>query len=169
MIDVIDNYFTNETFSQVIKIIESNSWRHIKKMNPNAENDHQFHFLQEYIEDKDPDFLKKFCNLILSPYLKLKKIKSVAVRRIRTNLFIKTLPYNHEGGFHVDYLVTDEKDFTLLIYLEDSNGATEFKHQGKKIISKKNKAIIFPTNLEHQTIFQTDKLFRYNINVNFKI
>ena len=45
MIDIIHNYFTNETFSQVIKIIESNNWNHVKKMNPSSVNEHQFHFL----------------------------------------------------------------------------------------------------------------------------
>ena len=169
MIDIIHNYFTSETFSEVIKIIESKNWMMYKKMNPKAENEHQFQFIQDYTNDKDKDFTAKFSKLILSPYAKLKKINSLDILRVRTNLYIKTLPYSHEGGFHVDRTVTNEKDFTLLIYLEDSNGATEFKYQGKKIISEKNKAIIFPTSLEHQTIFQTDKLFRYNINVNFKL
>ena len=169
MIDIIHNYFTNETLSHVIKVIDTKPWSLFKKMNSNSQNEHKFHFLQEYREDKDLDFVKKFGQIILSPYLKIKKIKSVSIQRMRTNLFIKTLPYNHVGGFHVDRQVTNERDFTLLIYLEDSNGATEFKYQSKKIISEKNKAIIFPTSLEHQTIFQTDKLFRYNINVNFRV
>tara|TARA_B100000767_G_scaffold260385_1_gene271012 strand:- start:565 stop:1074 length:510 start_codon:yes stop_codon:yes gene_type:complete len=169
MIDIIHNYFTSESFSKVIKIIETQNWRHLKTMNPNSRDEHQFAFIQEYLKDKDQDFVKNFSNLILSPYLRFKKINSVELLRIRTNLYIKTLPYHQEGGFHIDRSVTDERDFTLLIYLEDSNGATEFKHQGKKIISEKNKAIVFPTSLEHQTIFQTDKLYRYNINVNFKV
>jgi hypothetical protein len=169
MIDIIHNYFIDAIFSEVIKVIESNNWRHAKKMSPNQKNENQFAFIQDYMKDKDQDFINKFGQIILSPYLNLKKIKSVNIQRIRTNLYIKTLSYNLEGGFHIDRFVTNERDFTLLIYLEDSNGATEFKYQNKKIISEKNKAIIFPTSLEHQTIFQTDKLFRYNINVNFRI
>tara|TARA_B110000003_G_C16605308_1_gene517277 strand:- start:395 stop:904 length:510 start_codon:yes stop_codon:yes gene_type:complete len=169
MIDIIHNYFTSEAFSNVIKIIETKKWKHLKIMNPNSRDEHQFAFVQEYLEDKDQDFVKNFSNLIISPYLKFKKINSVELLRIRTNLYIKTLPHHYGGGFHFDRAVTTERDFTLLIYLEDSNGATEFKHQGKKIISEKNKAIVFPTSLEHQTIFQTDKLYRYNINLNFRI
>ena len=53
MIDIINNYFTNETLSQVIKVIETKPWGLFKKMNPNQQNEHQFHFLQEYKEDKD--------------------------------------------------------------------------------------------------------------------
>jgi len=53
MIDIIHNYFTNETLSQVIKVIETKPWSLFKKMNKNSQNEHQFHFLQEYKEDKD--------------------------------------------------------------------------------------------------------------------
>ena len=57
------------------------------------------------MKDKDQDFVNKFGQIVLSLYLNLQKIKSVDVQWMRTNFFIKTLSYNHEGGFHVDTLV----------------------------------------------------------------
>jgi hypothetical protein len=60
----------------------------------------------------------------------------------------------------------DEDHKTLLYYIEDSNGYTEF-NDGQKVESKRNRAVIFDAHLIHQTVTQTDKLFRTNININY--
>ena len=64
---------------------------------------------------------------------------------------------------------------SLLLYLEDSNGKTDFKNvqifdgiKIKAVDSFANRALIFPSTCEHQTLTQTDVTFRTNINMNFK-
>ena len=86
------------------------------------------------------------------------------------SISFKSFPLSLFGrgmGYHED--MDDENIFTLLLYLEDSNGGTQFKDNGRKIKSKRNRAIIFPARVEHQTVMQTNTLFRMNININFAV
>ena len=46
-------------------------------------------------------------------------------------------------------------------------GYTELEN-GEKVNTVKNRALIFDAHLYHQTVTQTDSLFRRNININFK-
>ena len=76
-------------------------------------------------------------------------------------------------GYHKD-MFTDNY-LSLLLYLEDSNGKTEFKDvqifdnmKMKTVDSFANRALIFPSICMHQTVTQTDITFRTNINMNFK-
>ena len=85
---------------------------------------------------------------------------------MRVNLFINTDNKNEGKGFHQD-IINDDEMKTLLFYLEDSNGYTEFK-DGKIVESKKNRAVVFNSSVLHQTVMQTDTIFRRNININFK-
>ena len=85
------------------------------------------------------------------------------------NMFLKTVDYQNELGYHIDLDGSYNSDFiTMLIYLEDSNGYTQFKDTKEKIESKRNRALIFNSSIEHQTITQTDIPIRRNININFK-
>ena len=69
-------------------------------------------------------------------------------------------------GYHQD--IDDSKDYkTLLLYFETNNGYTEFE-TGEKIPSVENSALIFDANKMHQTVTQTDMMFRRNININYK-
>ena len=70
-------------------------------------------------------------------------------------------------GYHVD-TPHDEGLLSLLLYLEDSDGGTQFKDNGRIIRSKQNRAIVFPAYQLHQTVMQTNTLYRTNININFR-
>ena len=69
-------------------------------------------------------------------------------------------------GYHRD-IEDSEEVMTLLLYLEDSDGGTQFKETGEKVLSKRNRAVVFPAHLEHQTVSATNVLFRSNVNINF--
>ena len=94
------------------------------------------------------------------------------VWRSRTNIFIKTKTFpfslfDRGMGYHRD--VEDSPHMhTLLLYLEDSDGGTQFKDNGRIIRSKRNRAVIFPAHKMHQTIMQTNSLYRTNVNINFE-
>tara|TARA_R100000008_G_scaffold9746_1_gene4914 strand:+ start:588 stop:908 length:321 start_codon:yes stop_codon:yes gene_type:complete len=103
----------------------------------------------------------------MGPYMRAKKGRIVLLRA-RTNLYIKTKLFPTGMGVHKD--IPDGgplKFFTLILYMEDSNGKTHFKDSGRKVISKRNRAVIFSSHLDHQTIPHTNILFRYHININF--
>ena len=110
-------------------------------------------------------------SIVMDPYLN-SSIRKVQVLRSRANCFIrnKSFPFSLFGrgmGYHHD--VNHDDIFTLLLYLEDSNGGTQFEDNGRKIMSKRNRAIIFPARIQHQTVMQTNTLFRMNININFGV
>ena len=54
---------------------------------------------------------------------------------------------------------------TCVIYLNDNNGYTEFR-DGKKILSVKNTAVVFDSNLEHRGVPSTDTR-RLVLNINY--
>ena len=64
-------------------------------------------------------------------------------------MFIRTSDYPVEMGYH--WTVEDNPGiYSLLLYNEDSDGATQFK-DGEKILSKRNSAILFDGMKTHQT------------------
>ena len=111
--------------------------------------------------------------LIISPYAKSCN-KDIEIVRARTNFFIRTrlFPFFRGMGYHQDVADIDirtmGKHYTLLFYLQDSNGGTQFKEDGKIIKSKRNRAVVFSSDMQHQTFAQTNILFRTNININFR-
>ena len=97
--------------------------------------------------------------------------KSVSVYRFRVNLFGREQE-SRGLGYHKDMDMDDW--LSLLLYLEDSNGKTEFENvqmfdgvKMKAVDSFANRALIFPSTCEHQTLTQTNVTFRTNINMNF--
>jgi hypothetical protein len=155
--EIKDNFLDKDIFDDVFKIITSNGfpWYTVDNVNP-ASKDDDFQFLHTLIENGEvnSDYID-IVNKVCSP------LDKVIVTRARVNLFTKT--EKQKGlGFHIDR----PNSKTLLLYLEDSNGYTEFK-TGEKIKSVSNRAVIFNSEDLHQTVNQTDVNFRRNININF--
>ena len=166
MIKIIDNFLDVSVLNNIKNIINTDDydWCLWKQANSNS-TEGQFQFAHVYMNDnviiKNMD--DNIINFIMQKYTNDTN-KNLTICRARVNLFLKTKT-NLGFGYHVD--IYDSNDFsTLLLYLEDSNGCTEFKN-GQKIQSKENRAIIFPANVEHQTVSHTDIQFRTNININF--
>ena len=166
---IYDNYLSDEEFSKIENFIEDSSfqWNLVKQLNSNSKPG-DFVFIHESSD-------KEKSNSVFT--LLIKKIfskndysdgvnKKIQIGRMRVNLFINTDNKNEGKGFHQDIINYDEMK-TLLFYLEDSNGYTEFK-DGKIVESKKNRAVVFNSSVLHQTVMQTDTIFRRNININFK-
>lgn len=158
----------NEIFENILKTIntsESFPWFAYEKANHNSKFG-DYHFMHHLIFEGKIMSNHKFIIDEISKNIARYYRKNILVVRARINLF--TLQGNQNGlGFHKD--IEDSNGFkTLILYLENSNGMTEFKN-GKKIKSVKNRALVFDSHLEHQTIMQTDVTFRKNININFKV
>ena len=69
-----------------------------------------------------------------------------------------------EGGYHVDC----EHGWTAVYYVNTNNGYTKFK-KGKKITSKENRCVIFPSVIEHTGTTTSNEPFRCVINTNFSV
>ena len=164
MFKIIDNYLNTEDFETIKSFIESNdnfNWYLSTKANENSTDDRAFQFMHHWVG------YGKIKYQAVEPYLKIllrplkKKLK---VHRCKVNLFIKQ-EEPIKMGFHTD--IDRNNINTLLLYLQDSNGYTEF-HNGEKVESKENRALIFSSNIKHQTVSQTDTMFRTNINLNYE-
>ena len=159
MIDVIDNFLNENNFDEIFNIVSSNNfpWYTVDRLNENADNDNDFQLIHTIIHEGRPN--SDFTNII---DIACSPMPNINIYRARINLFTKT-HISKNYGFHKDM----DNAKTLLLYLENSNGYTEFK-DGKKIKSKKNRAVLFNSDYLHQTVSQTDVKFRRNININFK-
>jgi len=174
MYKIIENYLPENNFNDIINYIEYSHllWFFCRKPNKNSkETDFQLmHVMIDHgkkcfnFTDYEYDIVKK----LISPLNLNRKNKKFEITRLRMNMFLKTVDYQNELGYHVDLEAPYIGFKTLLLYLEDSNGYTEFKDTKERIESKRNRAIVFDSNIEHQTITQTDIPIRRNININFK-
>ena len=165
MFKIIDNYLDTGEFNKIKHHVESyNSfdWYLSPKANELSDDPRSFQFMHNMIWEGKPNYseVNEYVKILLRPLN-----KKLRVHRCKVNLFIKQ-DEPISMGFHTDYY--DDNINTLLIYLEDSNGYTEFD-DGDIAESKRNRAIFFRSDKWHQTITSTDTLFRRNININYKI
>ena len=165
MYKIIDNFLNENELKTILKAINNNNffWFLIEKANYNSDEG-DFQFMHTFIKNGqiNSDFFS-YCKPIYEKIIQIYK-KPIHIGNARVNLFLK-VDKKKGLGFHKD--ITDNKNvFTFLYYLENSNGYTEFEN-GDIIESKKNRAVFFNSDLLHQTVMQTDVLFRKNININF--
>lgn len=167
MYNIIDNYLSETEFSYVYNTIHNIdfNWCLWKKANYNSNEDNHFQFAHSFVNYKKECYKtsSKLPILIMKRIAKKEK-KQLIISKAKANLFLKN--NNHvKLGFHKD-IEDDTFLKTLILYLEDSNGYTEFEN-GEKIMSVKNRALIFNAHSIHQTVTQTDTMFRTNVNINF--
>ena len=168
--EVLNNFFDINEFKYICDIVEQETftWGLIKKANNHSTDERQFqlkHETHSFGREISP-----FSGVLIQPIMRrLKEIKgyqSVGVTRAKVNCFVKS-EQNLGLGFHKD--ITDSDMWmTLLLYLDTNNGYTELK-TGEKIPTVANSALIFSAHELHQTVTQTDTMFRRNININYRV
>tara|TARA_B100001093_G_scaffold312430_1_gene298142 strand:- start:817 stop:1362 length:546 start_codon:yes stop_codon:yes gene_type:complete len=172
MIKIIDNFLDEKDFTELDNHINLPGlcWTHSRKANHFSKDDNAFQFFHVMIKDwvAKYDDSEKLPSMVVKNYLKTikkDKINVVKIVHAKANLFVRTTNKPVEMGHHKDI---DKPGYhTILLYLQDSNGHTQFKKTKENVYSKRNRALIFPTHLEHQTVSATDVLFRTNLNINF--
>tara|TARA_Y100001972_G_C7495444_1_gene251050 strand:- start:71 stop:571 length:501 start_codon:yes stop_codon:yes gene_type:complete len=161
---IIDNYLGIEDFKTIKRHIESHTtfdWYLSPQANEWGTDERAYQFMHNMVWAGKVKY--EAVNLHLKILLRPLK-KKLKVHRAKVNLFVnQSEPI--KMGFHTDFDIPSMK--TLLFYLQDSNGYTEFEN-GEKVESKENRALIFSSNIKHQTVSQTDTLFRTNINLNYE-
>ena len=100
---------------------------------------------------------------IIKPVLDI--LKPLAIINIRANLLLARTSF--ESVYHSDdWGFKKPKHKTAIFYVNTNNGCTVFKDK-KKIKCVENKLIIFPSNMEHKAVAQTDTDTRIVINFNY--
>ena len=159
---IFENALDEVSFEKIYNffIDKHTPWYYIKKQVNNSINDDRG-FFSHIIFDENKIFSPAY-DLMFSF---LEKINVVALIKLRANFNFKS-DVRYESEFHTDF---DYKEaLTAILYLNTCNGYTEFNDDKKtKIISKKNKLVIFNNKFQHKMVSQTDENFRLVINVNF--
>lgn len=173
--EIVDNYLPEEEFQKILNIVENTSftWSLAPQLlGGGKDNPDDYYFTRVLIEQGREIFpnSSEIVKILLKP-IAAKLKKKLFVTRSKINLFLKEP--NHFGyGMHQD-VIDGNGDYSknynsLLIYLENSNGYTEFDN-GDIVNSVRNRAIFFKSDIWHQTVTSTDTLFRRNVNINYKI
>ena len=166
--EIIDNYLPESDLENIYQRVHNHFWMLVKELNKNAKVEDDFQFIHYYIDECKSSYQNAvdIPSRVMTPYAHSNNIEEILFVRARSNLFVRTSPVARGMGYHRD-IEDSEEVMTLLLYLEDSDGGTQFKETGEKVLSKRNRAVVFPAHVEHQTVSATSVLFRSNVNINF--
>jgi hypothetical protein len=95
----------------------------------------------------------------------MEKLNPLAMLRVKLNVF-SNAGEPISSGWHLDINETETPYTTAIYHLNTNNGYTLFE-DGTKVKSVANRLIIFPGNIIHTGITQTDKDLRAFINLNY--
>ena len=94
------------------------------------------------------------------------KLKLVGLQQSRANLMLKD-DDNKEGYFHCDFPYK-ENMFTAIYYITSNDGYTLLGNESReKQFCEENKIVIFPVDLLHTHVRQTNNSQRIVININY--
>lgn len=167
--EIVDNYLPETEFQKILNIVEDSgfTWSLAPKLIETSNPD-DYYFTRVLVENGLEIFpnSSEIVKILLTPIAK-KLQKKLFVTRSKINLFLKE-PIHFGYGMHQDVIGENSAKFnSLLIYLENSNGYTEFD-DGDIVESVRNRAVFFRSDVWHQTITSTDTVFRRNININYQ-
>lgn len=96
----------------------------------------------------------------------LKKMNASTPINVTANLTLRDID-TVESAYHTDDSLTNSK--TAILYLTSCNAKTVLKIDDKEIPveSKKNRILIFNTDIQHKLVYQTDIHKRYIVNFNY--
>ena len=175
-ITIIDNFLSSEKFKKLSNEFfdENRRWRIVPSihvydagkehcMNPKYDVqgvDLLFHYLEPEISEE-----KLYP---LAPIFSKLKVSKKQITKVKANCnFCRS--ENYVSGFHVDvekrYL---ENGMTAIFYLNTNDGKTLFE-TGEEIESIENRIVIFPNQMRHAPMWQTDCARRVILNINWDL
>lgn len=167
-IKVIDNFLSKKSFKKIEDIILSDQfpWYWVQQSTWEKTKHGKDSFLCHSIQYKEA-INSSFCEDIMQPIQS--KLKYSELLRAKLNL-----QYNRgtaiKTNYHSDFpeYVDQHKFFsTAILYLTTCNGYTQFECNKAKIRSVANRLVLFPGELCHRGVCQTDTNRRVLLNINF--
>ena len=165
-VQVIDNFLKEEEIQAIVdKTIYD--WHfplyyNNAKIDPKkcSVGDHDYQFIHIFYMDE----CASSKNIeIIQPVLDRLNFGSLV--KVKLNLQLKYSSIE-EFNLHNDLGKDYRNAKTAVFYLNDNNGYTRFE-SGEKIISKRNRMVIFDQSLKHTGSTCTDAKFRAVLNINF--
>ena len=175
-ITVIDNALDENIYKQLEYAIRSSEfpWWFGPSLNVDSENSSlvddsnldvnniDSHFFHELFTIQE-GIKNHFTRDLLFP-----AIKTLGVQipfRVKANCHILGANQNKELTYHIDNPYKETK--TSILYFDDCNGYTIFKDSQKKVNSKRNRLVTFPSDTYHTGVPQTDTQRRILVNINY--
>jgi len=158
-IQIIDNFISENQANDIESVLLGSWFPWYLNNGVDFDNDGRFQFVHNFFKNHEwvsPDALN-----FLSPAIQ--KLNILSIIKIKANLTLKE-ENNIKSIFHKD--VISETSKTAIYYVNNNNGKTLFEN-GFKVECKKNRAIIFPSNLEHTGILHSDDTYGGKCVINF--
>ena len=164
---IIDNFLEKDFYMKLSEDLKSDKIPWYKRnfdVNPNVGNtlNKNGYFTFCFYNNLQPDHPLFFEYM---PSI-LKKLKVLSLIQIRCNLTFRDKD-TIESCYHTDY--NSNKAITGILFLDTCNAKTVLKIKDKEVFidNIENRMLLFPTNILHKAIYQTDIHKRYLINFNF--
>ena len=159
-IEIIDNFLEKDKFKKIQNFLldEGFPWYVARILDKNAEHYENTQFVHTFYKNYIPQshFLAELNDL-------LEKIAANAWVRIKANLLSRT----EKQIIHKMHVDNEFNCTTSILYINNNNGETVFEN-GKKIKSKENRFVSFPSKLKHAGTTNTcSSPFRIVLNLNF--
>ena len=162
---IIDNFLEKNVYDHFSNFLKSEEvpWylRHIDSSYGETKNKNGF-FSFCFYNNFEPDHDAFYT--YIQPFIK--KLKARSLIQIRANLTCRDID-NNESSYHVDYNYNNS--MTGIYFLTSCNAKTILKINKKEIVvdNIENRMLLFPTNILHKVVYQTDIHKRYVVNFNF--
>jgi hypothetical protein len=157
---VIDNFLPKENFNKIANLLMSDSFPYYFVNGVAKKNDNMFYLMHHFYHKNVPT--SDWFNFINENLLS--KIDFFALIRVKANCYPcsdKKIIHNK----HIDY-DNNIKSKGIILSLNTCNGGTILDND-KEIKSVANRALFFDPNKEHRSTNCTNKIGRFNININY--
>ena len=152
-IKIANNFLERDLFNKIKKEINFVPWQYRNSTADNQDTSN-FLFFHSIFENEKVVSDKYFSRILGNLNFKF-------LLRAKLNMYVKYSEHI-KTGLHTD---TDILHHVCLYSLNTNNGYTEFEN-GEKIPSIENTMTLFPGNLRHRSVNQTDSNTRVNLNIN---
>lgn len=158
-IQVIENFLPDELFDKIHNLMMGSKfdWHYAPGVATYDDND-DFYFTHSFYEDEKQQ--SKYFESIIHPIMG--KVNFNFMIRARANCYVRKHEH-YQNAFHTDQIFPHTVG---LFSVNTNNGYTIFE-DGTKHESKANTMIVFPGDMKHASVSQTDEKIRVNINFNF--
>jgi len=156
---IIENFLPDEIFEKIQNLLMGSKfdWHYAPGVATHDDND-DFYFTHNFYEYEQQQ--SKHFELVTHPIMG--RVNFNFMIRARANCYVRK-PEHCQNGFHTDQSFSHTVG---LFSVNTNNGYTLFE-DGTKHESKANTMIVFPGDMKHASVSQTDEKIRVNINFNF--
>lgn len=155
MIEIIDDFLTNDEFNQIYNLVSDLEFPWFFGVVTNQSKHCQFTHC--FYQNDEPLAYFKYVRFLRSKL----QMRSLVRIKVNINPWTENL-VEHTDSWHIDY----PDITTAILYLNTNNGYTMFE-TGEKVDSVRNRLVKFDSNIKHTGTTCTDEPGRLVLNINY--